>query len=129
MSTEVIKLLLVEDNHAYARLFQRILEDNQGGWEVKHALLFSEAKQILSQETFDCVLLDLFLPDSQGMDSITQIRKDVPDLPIIILTALYNPDVKAQALRLGAFDYLLKDQISEEQLREVILRLDKRNPN
>ena len=112
MTDGLIKVLLVEDNVADARLLKEELADAvDARFEVKHAARLSEAVKRLKEERFAIALVDLSLPDAQGLETVLTIQKLAAHLPIVVLTGLENDDVAAQALRKGAQDYLVKGKV------------------
>ena len=105
-------LLLVEDNAADARLLREMLND--GGsreTELRHVECMREAETCLSGCAFDVVLLDLGLPDAQGLEAVRRARTAAPRAPLVVMTGLDDESVAAQALQEGAQDYLIKGQI------------------
>ena len=112
MSDIPIRVLLVEDNPGDARLIQEFLfEANRGSFEIEVAGKLFEALEALSARTFNVVLLDLSLPDSSGLDTLTRTNADAPQVPIIVLTGLDDDMLAIEAVRRGAQDYLVKGQI------------------
>ena len=83
---------------------------------MTHADRIDEALKILKEEKFDVVLLDLNLPDSQGLDGIERITAQEPEVPVIILTGLDDETLGIQAVRKHAGDYLVKGQINSNIL-------------
>jgi len=113
MTTKSInKVLLVEDNPGDARLLREMF-DEQGshGTELTVAPSMGEAEQYLAEHTVDIVLLDLGLPDVQGLEVIRRARAAAPRVPLVVLTGLDDETLAAQALQEGAQDYLVKSQI------------------
>ena len=108
---EVRPILLVEDNTADARIIQIVLAGNSVQYPVVHVERLSEALTRLTQQEFAVVLLDLFLPDSAGFDTIGSIQTQAPQVPIIVLTGLDDEEVAIKAVQEGAQDYLVKGQI------------------
>ncbi|HBB33855.1 MAG TPA: hybrid sensor histidine kinase/response regulator [Cyanobacteria bacterium UBA8803] len=116
-----IKILLVEDNIADADLLQEILAAaDTTQWSLVHVQLFQEAISTLSAAPFDVILLDLSLPDKQGLSTVAQTHETVPDLPIVVLTGLNDKVTAMEALRQGAQDYLIKGKIDTELLIRAI---------
>lgn len=114
-----MNILLIEDSLAEARLLQELLKSSQlKHYDVVHVKWLSEALQKLRQGQyfFDVVLLDLSLPDSQGLDSLKTLIDDSPELPIVVLTNTNDEDLALEAVRWGAQDYLLKRQVTTEVL-------------
>ncbi|MDX2242573.1 MAG: response regulator [Leptolyngbyaceae cyanobacterium bins.302] len=110
-------MLLVEDNVAEARLLQEILKGTAfKRFDLVHVKRLWEAIAHLHKESFDIILLDLTLPDSQGLDSLDSLVKQAPNLPIVVLTNTNDDELAVQAVRHGAQDYLVKRNINQELL-------------
>ena len=109
MKENIINILLVEDNPAEAGLFMETLE-GEGRGKIKAALVESlhEAREYIGRSRLDAVLLDLSLPDSQGLDTLTEIRQAGPDLPVLVLTGNEDEAMGMKAVGMGAADYLFK---------------------
>jgi len=121
MNLESLQVLLVEDSLTDARLFQHVfLRSSVGKWSLEIAERLSDAIGYCQSNTFDLVLLDLNLPDSEGLDTITKFNQAFPDIPIIILTAFDDEELALQAMARGAQDYLVKDQVTTYLLRRSI---------
>jgi PAS domain S-box-containing protein len=111
------KVLLVEDNPGDARLIQEMLKEaGIAHFELAVAVRLDEALQRLGEEAFDLVLLDLGLPDSQGLDTFVRVHAQVPDVPIVVLTGLADEDLAVKAVRYGTQDYLIKGQVDSNLL-------------
>ena len=108
----IVRLLLVEDNPGDALLLQQSLETAYPGrYAIVHVATLAEALAALAGDAFHAVLLDLGLPDSQGMHSADAIRAAAPALPLVAMTGLDDEDLASEAIRRGAQDYLLKGQV------------------
>ena len=116
-----IEALLVEDNWSDAQLFEAIVNASElGKPKLHHAERFDEALAVLAANAFDVVLLDLHLPDGQGLDLIKRLKKLAPQTPIIVLTGLQSQTVAVAALQEGAQDYLVKsDTFSPARLAQL----------
>jgi diguanylate cyclase (GGDEF)-like protein/PAS domain S-box-containing protein len=114
MSKKSIKVvLLVEDNPGDARLLREMLqEEGLHTSELMHADSMSGAIKILSERPVDIILLDLGLPDVQGLEAVRRAHAAAPRVPLVVLTGLDDEVLAAQALQEGAQDYLIKGQIS-----------------
>lgn len=99
-------LLLVEDDPALARGLQQALHNE--GFAVNHVLTGGHAIQVVKTETPDIVILDLGLPDIDGLEVLKQLRKINATLPVLLLTARDTIDDKVTGLDAGADDYLPK---------------------
>jgi signal transduction histidine kinase len=116
-----VKILLVEDNFADARLLsETLMEIAENKFELTHVQQLDEAMAKLAEYLFDAILLDLSLPDSQGLETLESILSAVPDLPIIVLTGLKDENTGIKAVRKGAQDYLVKGQASSYLLIRAI---------
>jgi signal transduction histidine kinase len=109
MSENGITVLLVEDNPGDARLIREILEEETSSrFNLVHATQLETGLERLAQGDIDVALVDLALPDSQGIDTFNQVHAHSPDVPIVVLTGLKDDAVAAQVLRAGAQDFLTK---------------------
>ena len=109
----IIKILLVEDDLTDAELIRAVLsEETDLKRDIRHADKLSLAIDCLNNDDFDVILSDLSLPDSQGIDTFAHIRDRAPNIPIIVLTGLDDKVTALKAVRKGAQDYILKEQIN-----------------
>ena len=107
-----IQLLLVEDNPGDALLLQGTLNGRYlGQYVTVVAATLREARALLGRQRFDAALLDLSLPDSQGLETIHKLSAAAPHLPIVVLTGLDDEKQALEAVCCGAEDYLLKGQV------------------
>jgi diguanylate cyclase (GGDEF)-like protein len=113
MSTELtsIKVLLVEDNPADARLVREMfLEIEASEFELRHVDSLHAVFDVLDKHSFDVMLLDLSLPDAQGLQAVNHILTIAPQLPIVVLSGIDDAELSLQAVQAGAQDYLVKGQ-------------------
>jgi signal transduction histidine kinase len=122
MNNKSIKtLLVVEDNHGDARLLREMFnEQNAHDTEVAHVECLSEAEKYLSENPVDIILLDLGLPDAQGLEVVRRTRKAAPHVPMVVLTGLDDESLALQTLQEGAQDYLIKGQIESRGLLRAL---------
>ncbi len=99
-------LLLVEDTSSLALVYQAVL--NKAGYEVESAFTFAEAQSKYSKGKHGTILLDLILPDGDGIDLMAEILRHNPDAKIIVITANGSVNRAVEAMRAGAFDFLVK---------------------
>jgi PAS domain S-box-containing protein len=105
-------ILLVEDNPVDARLIQGLLRKaKRQAFDIECVGDLAAALQRLVARKFDAVLLDLSLPDSEGMETFVNVQAEAPDVPIVILTGLDDEDTAVRAVGAGAQDYLMKGQV------------------
>ncbi|MDX8497470.1 diguanylate cyclase response regulator [Mesorhizobium sp. VK4C] len=121
MTESPLNILLVEDNPGDARLIRELLSD--GGTKafmISTADRLAHSLEQIADQSFDLVLLDLFLPDSTGLDTLRRFQETAPDVPVIVLTGLNDEASAIQAVRAGAQDYLVKGQIDGQQIVRAI---------
>jgi two-component system, cell cycle sensor histidine kinase and response regulator CckA len=117
MNNQTIKILLVEDNPGDVLLLQETLSEiSLVTFVLVNVERLSEALKQLQTEVFDVILLDLVLPDSQGLDSFAKIYQQVPLTPIVVLTGLSDETTAMKAMQAGAQDYLVKGRVSGSDL-------------
>ena len=118
MSKKSIKvLLLVEDNPGDARLLREMFnEQGSHNTEFTHVECIREAEKYLAERVFDIIVLDLGLPDAQGLGAIRRAHAAAPRVPLVVLTGLDDESLAEQALQEGAQDYLIKGQIETRGL-------------
>ena len=115
---EQIRVLLVEDDDGDAFLVEELLREAGGGVEVQRARLLADARKPIRDAA--CVLLDLGLPDSQGLDGLRWLLRERPDVAVVVLTGLADEYLGEQAVKAGAQDYLVKGDVSGKLLLRVI---------
>ncbi|BAY76961.1 response regulator receiver sensor signal transduction histidine kinase [Nostoc linckia NIES-25] len=112
-----VKILLIEDNLASARLLQEFLMQAQlQEFTLVHVKRLGEALEELSKCNYDVILLDLTLPDSQGLSSLPPLIGQAPSVPIVVLTNTNDEKLAIEAVRQGAQDYLVKRQVNVDVL-------------
>ncbi len=117
MTASSVKILLIEDNLAETRLFQELLKEVKNKqFNLIHVKRLQEALNQLNQQDFDVILLDLTLPDSQGLASLPRLLACVPSMPIVVLTNMNDEQLAIEAVRQGAQDYLVKRQVNVDSL-------------
>lgn len=120
MSTTPLRILLVEDNPADARLVREYMRESGAEVEIVVVDRLSAAVDAVRERDFDAALLDLSLPDSQGLATFESLRSEAPRLPLIALTGLENEELALKALQGGAQDYITKRSLSGESLLRAI---------
>ena len=112
MIDKAVRALLVEDNSADARLMVELLADSGArGVQLHHVDRVSAALMNLGNQEFDIVLLDLSLPDSSGLETVSRICGADPRIPVIVLTGMEDDALALAAVQAGAQDYLVKGQV------------------
>ncbi len=115
------RILLVEDNHADAVLLQETLtRDAPGQFDLAWTSSLRETLERIAGERFDAILLDLSLPDSHGLETITRLSSAVPAMPILVITGSTDEQIASEAVRCGAEDYLVKGQSDARSIVRAI---------
>lgn len=112
-------LLLVEDDPGDAFLFEELLTEAQPGLRITVATTLREAIDALRPE-IQCVIVDLSLPDAQGLDALREVRTHAPATAVLVLTGLADAHVGVAAVAAGAQDYLVKQDVDGALLTRAI---------
>jgi serine phosphatase RsbU (regulator of sigma subunit) len=112
------QVLLVEDDDGDALLVEELLLEVGAPVVVRRARSLNQAKALLAGSA--CVLLDLGLPDSQGLNGLRQLLEVEPEAAVVVLTGDSNEYLGEQAVRAGAQDYLVKGEVAGHMLHRVI---------
>ena len=116
-----LRVLLVEDNALDARAMLRALAMiTETMFEVKHVEDLASALQLLDNEPFDCVLLDLSLLDSKGLLAVDAVVSHAPHAPVVVLTGLDDPRTAVEAVDRGADDYIQKGRADGDVVARAI---------
>jgi serine phosphatase RsbU (regulator of sigma subunit) len=118
---QTLSLLLVEDDRADAVLVEELIAEAVDDIRVVWAQSMAHAERELASARPDCVLLDLNLPDANGMDALARIAQYDVTVPIVVLTGLNDEYFGASAVAAGAQDYLVKGRVEPEMLRRALL--------
>ncbi len=113
-----VQVLLVEDDDGDAVLVGELLREVGAAVVVRRARSLVQAKNLVSGAA--CVLLDLGLPDSQGLNGLRQLLQLEPEAAIVVLTGESSEHLGEQAVRAGAQDYLVKGEVAGHMLNRVI---------
>jgi two-component system cell cycle sensor histidine kinase/response regulator CckA len=117
MNLDGIRVLLVEDNPGDARLLTELVRDTGAGqWNLVQVDRLSAAIERLRREPFDVMLLDLSLPDADGLATLVRAHAEVPKVPIVVLTGHDDEALAVRAVRAGAQDYLVKGRVDGDLL-------------
>ena len=109
-SGDQVQVLLVEDDDGDAVLVSELLREVGAAVVVQRARSLTQAKALVSGAA--CVLLDLGLPDSQGLNGLRQLLQLEPEAAIVVLTGEASEHLGEQAVRAGAQDYLVKGEVA-----------------
>jgi len=122
MADQNIQVLLVEDNEEHARLLKEMLaKSDDPTFEVSHYGALAPALEALRADRehgpgFQLLLLDLTLPDSDGLQTFLKMNQQAPDLPIVVLTGWDDEALAVETVQRGAQDYLMKGRVDDRLL-------------
>lgn len=130
MTDEDVSLLLIEDNPGDARLIEEMLSGttlrvrdangegriSEGRPQIRRAKTLAEGIDAFEDVTADAVLLDLGLPDSNGLETLRSFLDAATFVPIVVLTGLADEEVGVEAIQTGAQDYLVKGEVTQDLL-------------
>ena len=99
---------------------QEYLRCDDSAIEVHTAFRLSDALEVARTQPLDAILLDMSLPDAEGVDAVRRMRAAVPQVPIVILSGLEDQSVATKAVQAGAQDYLIKGHVDDVTLRHAL---------
>jgi len=114
-------ILLVEDDDAIAELERRVL--SRAGWSIRLAQRVDEAIALLREQSFSAIVLDYHLPDGEPWAVVAAAQAKIPRVPVIMVTAMGNEGVAAEAFHRGVSDYLKKAEDFWDQLPATVNRV------
>ncbi|MFQ5398261.1 MAG: response regulator [Anaerolineae bacterium] len=103
---DIVRVLIIDDEPNLRTTLAMILR--RAGYDVSVATCAGDVAQYLDDEKYDLFLLDVRLPDGNGLDLLPAIRRSNPGVPVLVLTAYAAPEVEDQAKKRGAIDFLVK---------------------
>jgi DNA-binding NtrC family response regulator len=112
-----MKILVVDDDAIVIKSCTRILESE--GFEVSTVSSTDEALEILGKHPFDLLLMDVKMPKHDGLFLIKEIKKDLPGLPIIVMSGYSTPETVADVVRLGAARFIPKPFRPDELIKLI----------
>jgi len=116
-------ILVVDDELGVRQSFNMVLKDN---YEVILAETGIEALNILAKRAVDLVLLDILLPDMSGIEILEKLKGTDPDTDVIMVTAVNDVQTAVKAIKLGAYEYIIKPFVVDELLALIRRALEKR---
>ena len=117
MDNKQINILLIEDNPGDARLVMEMLVEGGGKkFNLVQVERISDGLRRLGQDYFHVILLDLSLPDGNGLDIVNRVCTVAPHVPVLVLTGLGDEYLAIKAVQEGAQDYLVKGQMNSNLL-------------
>lgn len=122
-------VFLIEDNENYSSLIKdMLLKYEKGSFRVTHSDNLKDGIRGISNNNIDVVLLDLDLPDSNGLDTLNTLNSVITDVPIIVLTGSEDEGYMLRSMSIGAQDYLLKSEVTnKEVIRSILYTVERFN--
>lgn len=120
LEPDVYRILLVEDDSADALLVRELLADTQLAHTLRWSKTLADAQAELRRGSFDCILLDLNLPDAVGATAVSTLQQAAATTGVIVLTGLAESQAGAPAVAYGAQDYLVKGDVDARVLRRAL---------
>ncbi|MDP2161492.1 MAG: sigma-54 dependent transcriptional regulator [Flavobacterium sp.] len=121
------KILLIEDDIAFCKMVSNFLSRNS--YVVSTAYSASEAKNVVKESDFDLIMCDLRLPDSDGIELMSELKSNSPDIPVVLMTGYADVSTAVKAMKKGASDYISKPFVPEEVLLVLSNALSKKEEN
>lgn len=116
-----IRVLLVEDEPSNAELVHEMLSfERASKFEFTDAWCLRDALDKLVDRTFDAILLDLGLPDSEGIEAVREVRAVAPSTPVIVLTGMDDEALATAAMQIGAHGFLRKQEMTASRLENAL---------
>jgi DNA-binding response OmpR family regulator len=116
-----IRLLIIEDDPEDLIFLKENLRDSElSKYDISASENLTKAIELLASGKFDIILLDLGLPESKGLETLSRIQKYFRNIPLIVITGLANEDIGIDAVQMGAEDYLVKGTMSPALLTRSI---------
>ena len=129
-SAEIISVLLIEDNPFDARMVQEMLAKAKGAsFDLECVDRLSTGLERLAKGGIDLVLLNLFLPESQGHDTLSKVCARAPQVPVVVMTGLADEVTAIEAVHEGAQDYFIKSQVEERYrlVRSILYAIERKH--
>jgi DNA-binding NtrC family response regulator len=111
------KILIVDDDRVVLSSCKRILESE--GYAVSLTPSVKEALEILEQKNFDLLLVDVIMPEYDGMYLIGNVRENLPQLPILVMSGYPTPETISSGMRMGATHFIAKPFTPDELIKAV----------
>lgn len=115
----MLRVLCVDDHAIFRQGVKQILIQSGRQMTVGEAATAEEAIQLVRETRWDLVVLDLSLPDRSGLHLLTELKRDYPDLPVLVLSMHADDEYAIRALRSGASGYLTKESAPQELVTAV----------
>ena len=123
MTGEQVRVLVVDDEESVRNLLQRILKG--AGYQVTTAANGKEALYKVSLGETELVLLDIKMPEMSGIEVLSKLTADSPDTCVIMVTSVAETETAVEAMKLGAYDYILKPFDRDDVLQKVLKAIER----
>ena len=117
-------ILVVDDEHGVRQSFNMVLKDE---YNVLLAGTGKEMTEIFTKNSVDLILLDILLPDGNGLDLLANLKETDPNVEIIMVTAVNDVQAAVKAIKLGAYEYIIKPFVVDEVLTVIKRAFEKRS--
>lgn len=123
MNTTELKILIIDDDEIDRINCKRLLDKSAQQYQIVEAINGTEGLSLCHSAKPDCIILDYFLPDFNGIEFLNKIRTQQDDEcpPIVVLTGHGDERIAVEAMKLGAYDYILKNDLGTGKLEKVLL--------
>jgi two-component system, NarL family, invasion response regulator UvrY len=115
----MIRVIIVDDHPVVRRGLKQIIEEEPDMQMVNQAGNARDAISVIGQTACDAVILDITLPGVSGIEVLNQLRREHPDLPVLIMSMHEEEQYALRVLKAGASGYLMKDSIPEELIKAI----------
>lgn len=120
MPTDKLKVLVIEDSPSDLRLLKEALKPHmKNEFDLASESCLEGGLQRVTSEEIDLILLDLFLPESSGLETLERVKSAAPQTPVIVLTGVYTNWLAIHALQLGAYCFLSKEWLNGKNLAQA----------
>ncbi len=123
MTEEQVRVLVVDDEESVRNLLQRIL--GEPGYQVTTAANGKEALYKVSLGEAEVVLLDIKMPGMSGMEVLSKLSADSPDICVIMVTSIVDTETAVEAMKMGAYDYIIKPFDRDDVLQKVLTAIER----
>jgi diguanylate cyclase (GGDEF)-like protein len=121
MDDKIIKVLYVEDDIDHAILISELIEEIKNvHYKLTHVQRLDEALVELDNEKYDIILLDLSLPDEQGVETVVRVCEKAPDIPVVVISGTDDETMAVKTLQKGAEEYLVKGKVKSHSLSRIL---------
>ncbi|HEY4786561.1 MAG TPA: response regulator, partial [Bacteroidales bacterium] len=115
-----LNILVVEDNPGDVYIIKELLKSKGTKFALDHSSRLGDAIKMAGKKEFDVILLDLGLPDSVGLETLKKFKASQVKVPVVVMTGLDDEDVALTSVKVGAQDYLVKNNLTPENILRAI---------